>query len=295
MIQLRAAFIILALVLSGSAHAATTDPLCIIPLGNASATTEGAYTKQDRGDAEAYAKYYAGMDKTMRQKVALTTAMFPTEGVVADMGSGSGQASADLAALYPSLKVVGVDVNPKSVQYGREHYKNTNLSFTLGDIADKIFPDASLDGILDSSVLHHVTSFNDFSLARLYQGLDHQAAQLKNNGILVIRDFVAPNGPQTAVLTLPTSGAQEGPVAGLSLAALFKRFARDFKSSIHRQGGVPYKELPATDWGSARFELDHRSAVEFILRKDYRRDDPHWGSELLEEYTYMTQAQFERA
>ena len=66
------------------------------------------YGLQDRGSQDAYASYFAGMDKSMQQKVALTTAHlalttahFPSSGRVADMGSGSGRGTYDLACLHP--------------------------------------------------------------------------------------------------------------------------------------------------------------------------------------------------
>ena len=67
-----------------------------------------AYSAQHRGEASAYAQYFAGMDSSMQQKVALTTAFFPTRGHVADMGSGSGRGTYDLACLYPGLTLYGV-------------------------------------------------------------------------------------------------------------------------------------------------------------------------------------------
>ncbi len=87
-------------------------------------STAETYAAQHRGNADHYATCFAGMDASMQQKVALTTAHFPTRGRVADMGSGSGRGT-----------------------------------------HDPVFPPESLDGVLDSSVLHHVTSFNAFSLA----------------------------------------------------------------------------------------------------------------------------------
>jgi hypothetical protein len=44
--------------------------------------------------------------------------------------------------------------------------------------------------------------------------------------------------------------------------------------------------------GFARYQLTLRAAAEFVLRKDYRKD---WDTEVLEEYTYLTQAKFEAA
>ena len=57
--------------------------------------------RQLRGDREAYDRYLAGMDASMRQKVALTAAHLLCTGRVADMGMGSGSGSHALAALYP--------------------------------------------------------------------------------------------------------------------------------------------------------------------------------------------------
>ena len=57
------------------------------------------YEKQDRGSSTDYARYLAGMDASMRQKVALTAAHLLCEGRVADMGTGSATASYALAPL----------------------------------------------------------------------------------------------------------------------------------------------------------------------------------------------------
>ncbi|HKF59487.1 MAG TPA: class I SAM-dependent methyltransferase, partial [Blastocatellia bacterium] len=122
------------------------------------------YQKQDRGNKAAYEAYFAGMDASVQQKIALTTAHFPTSGKVADMGCGSGRGTYDLGCLYQDLEIVGVDVNPVSVERAAEMYTRPNVRFVAGDISDMVFPPESLDGILDSSVLHHVTSFNGYDL-----------------------------------------------------------------------------------------------------------------------------------
>ncbi|MBM7119399.1 class I SAM-dependent methyltransferase [Archangium primigenium] len=251
------------------------------------------YASQHRGSADDYASYFAGMDASMQQKVALTTAHFPTRGRVADMGSGSGRGTHDLACLYQGLELVGVDINPVSVDMAGQTWRRPNLRFVAGDIADPVFPPESLDGVLDSSVLHHVTSFNDFSLARLETCLDNQVRALRTGGVIIIRDFVIPDGPEHVWLDLPeTDGAAEGEVPALSTAALFERFARDFRCSVHRTGPVPHTRHASPHPGHARYRLTLRAANEFILRKDYRE---HWDVELLEEYTYFSQGQFEEA
>ena len=252
------------------------------------------YLKQHRGDASAYENYFAGMDASMQQKIALTTAHFPTRGTIADMGSGSGSGTFDLARLYHNLELVGVDINPVAVEQSAEKYQAANLKFETGDIADQVFPENSLDGILNSSVLHHVTSFNDYDIRQIARTLRNQVAQLKTGGALIIRDFVVPeNGDETIFLDLPTNdGDAAGDIENLSTAALFEVFARDFRSSVNRNDGVPFLKHASSRAGFVRFETKMRAAAEFVLRKDYRRD---WNAELIEEYTYFTQSEFENA
>lgn len=255
---------------------------------------EAVYGAQARGGADAYAAYYAGMDRSMQQKVALTTAYFPVRGVLCDMGCGSGAGSFDLANLHHELHVIGIDVAPESVEYARAHYQRQNLEYRLGDIAQPLFPDGSLDGVLNSSVFHHLTSFNGFSAATVRRSLDCQTAALKPGGVIIIRDFVVPREQGDVLLDLPDrDGRREddgGSVCGLSSALLFERFARTFRSSRNLTDALPYRRVGAVRPGFTRYQLDQRAACEFALRKDYRE---HWDAELREEYTYFSQDEFE--
>jgi len=219
----------------------------------------------------------------MQQKVALTTAHFPVRGRIADMGSGSGRGTFDLASLYDGLELVGVDVNPISIERAREKFQRANLSYVVGDISRMVFPAESLDGILDSSVLHHVTSFNDFDVKRVFTTLNNQVAQLKTGGVIIIRDFVIPDGPEQVFLDLPVSDGT---------AALFEVFTKQWRSSVNPDGPVPFAKVESPREGFVRFQLALRAATEFVLRKDYRAD---WETEVLEEYTYLSQGQFEAA
>ena len=250
------------------------------------------YAKQDRGDLSEYEEYFAGMDASMQQKIALTTAHFPSRGKIADMGSGSGSGTFDLAKLYKNLELVGVDINPVTIEYSQNHYKAENLKFAVGDIADNVFPENSLDGILDSSVLHHVTSFNDYDINQIFKTLKNQVAQLKQGGVLIIRDFVVPDDAEKLIfIDLPNDdGKSTGEIFELSTSALFKIFARDFRSGLNLNEPVEYEKLDCPLPHFSRFRTTLRYAAEFVLRKDYR---DHWSPELIEEYTYFSQKDFE--
>ncbi|MFN8613263.1 MAG: methyltransferase domain-containing protein [Vulcanimicrobiota bacterium] len=238
-----------------------------------------SYERQDRGDLEAYARYLANMDAAMRQKVALTAAHLPCQGRVADMGMGSGAGSHALAALYPRLQVIGVDVNPTMVEVARAQYVLPNLAFQVGDIAQPCFENGSLDGIVNSSVLHHVTSYNGYAYQQAGQALRAQVSQLATGGCLIVRDFLAPP-PGPVELRIPQS-----------LSQLWITFSRQFRALLpDNQRGCVFQDLGLDERGWWRLGMEHRLAVEFILRKDYTQD---WDQEIQEEYTYFSQEQFE--
>lgn len=257
---------------------------------------ETEYARQDRGTDEAYQRYLAGMDQSMRQKVALTAAHLLGEGTVADMGMGSGSGSYALASLYPRLRVVGVDVNQEMVERATARFKLPNLSFTCGDVAEPVFPEGSLHGIFDSSVLHHVTSFNGYDQKAAVHALVNQVTQLAFGGSVIVRDFVAPP-PGHVLLDLPhDDGDDSANPSTCSSARLLERFATEFRRLDPEPGfhlERVEQEVPGAplrpNW--RRYLLSHRHAAEFLLRKDYRAD---WDSEVLEEYAYFTQEQFEQ-
>ena len=255
----------------------------------------GAYSQPVRGGADAYERYLTGMDASMRQKVALTAAHLLCEGRICDMGMGSGQGSHALAALYPRMEVIGVDIDPTMVARASERYSLPNLSFASGDIALPQFAERSLDGILDSSVLHHVTSFGGYRHANAAEALQAQAGQLKPHGVLVVRDFLDP-GPAAVFLDVPADdGDDSADPLGCSTACLLERFSREFRV-LCDDPGFPLERaegsgsLPPVPPGWRRYRLAHKHAAEFVLRKDYRAD---WAAEVKEEYTYFTQAAFE--
>ncbi len=261
-----------------------------------------SYVTQHRGGDAAYQRYLQGMDASMRQKVALTAAHLLCEGDLADMGMGSGSGSYALAALYPDLHVTGVDVNLEMVQRARQRYVLPNLTFLQGDVAEPCFAAQSQEAILDSSVLHHVTTFNGYDPTAATRALEVQAGQLAEHGVLIVRDFLDP-GPGTVWLDVPTDDGVDGCSSlsddpqHCSTAALLVRFARDFRplATTEALRGFSLREVkPVAECplraNFQRFELSHTHAVEFLLRKDYRRD---WSTEVQEEYTYATQEEFE--
>lgn len=122
------------------------------------------------------------MDVTMAAKRAAVVAHFLSDpgARIADMGMGSGTATYTQGLLNPDTHVIGVDINPTSVAYASEKYALPNVSYMQGDIENILFgPNELLDGILDSSSLHHVYSFNNYSRGHVRDAIRNQVEQLK--------------------------------------------------------------------------------------------------------------------
>ena len=164
-----------------------------------------SYDAQHRGTAGAYEAYFAGMDRTMGQKLAFVGAHFLLDpgARIADMGCGSGSGTYQLALLNPKIEVIGVDINPESVRLATEKYRLPNLRFVVGDAAEPVFADDPLDGILSSSTLHHVYTFNGYSRAAVRRAIASHLACLRENGVFVLRDFVSPPRDAYVLLEIP--------------------------------------------------------------------------------------------
>src|SRR5262245_20481157 len=250
------------------------------------------YQTQHRGDAAAYESYFAGMDRTMHQKLAFVGAHFLLDAGsrIADIGCGSGSGTYQLALLNPQIQVIGVDINPESVRFAADRFKLPNLSFLVGDAANPLFIDDPLDGVLSSSTLHHVYTFNGYSHDAVRRALASHLQCLRPDGIFVLRDFVIPAHDRYVLLELPDLPSRGSAPGQLSSADLLRLFARTARPLDKRCGpGFFLEELDPRRPGTRLFRLPHKWAAEFVLRKDYR---DHWDVELLEEYSYFTGDEF---
>lgn len=255
---------------------------------------DAAYATQARGNESDYDRYFRGMDKTMQMKLAITSAHFLLKpgAVIADMGCGSGLGSYQFAQLNPSVWVVGIDINPEAVAHARREYQLPNLRFEVGDIEK---PDPALgpfDGILNSSVLHHVYSFNSYSANNVVNALRNQMALLNEGGILVVRDFCAEKDDEYVLLDAQAEGGEGYEPTTMSDADLLVHFSKTARSlSPEKDRGFFLEEDVVAPQGWRRFRLSAKWAAEFILRKDYRQD---WATEVLEEYSWWTPEDYRR-
>lgn len=247
------------------------------------------YTGQDRGDTKSYQQYLEAMDAISVEKVASASVFFePKKGnTIVDVGMASGTSTAILAKLFPEMKIIGVDINPKMVQIAQETYNYPNLSFREDD-GEKLntFANNSVNGFFNCSAIHHITSYNGYETNRALNTLRRQVELLKDKGVLVIRDFVKPEEKEV-IIELSSIDKPDRP----NDAELFVRFSQTARSlALTTERGFPIQEINAIKKDTRRFQTFYTDVVEFIRRKDYY---VNWDIELQEEYGYFTQKEFE--
>lgn len=99
---------------------------------------------------------------------------------VLDVGCNTGYGSQILAGR--ALKVMGIDVSKKAIEYAKKHYPAENLHYQYADGAQIDFPDSHFDFITSFQVIEHVENTERY--------LGEISRVLKPGGIAV---FTTPN------------------------------------------------------------------------------------------------------
>lgn len=85
----------------------------------------------------------------------------PASGTVVEIGCGTGATLGRLAARFPNVHLVGLDVDPEMIEYAERTHAGANIRFSVAD-----FPhgDAGLtaDLLFSVDVLHHVHDLDAF-------------------------------------------------------------------------------------------------------------------------------------
>lgn len=81
---------------------------------------------------------------------------------VLDAGCGAGAATHSLACAYPSAQWIGVDNDPKLIEFAQTHTptsKNSNIEFAVGDMLN--LPRLKVDGVVSLQTLSWLPDFKD--------------------------------------------------------------------------------------------------------------------------------------
>jgi len=158
----------------------------------------------------------------------------PAGARVADLGCGSGTFTSLLASA--GYDCIGLDISAKLIAVGRQKYPG--IGFVAGDIERLPLPDASVDGVLLSGVVHH---FPDPSrcAAEVFRVLRSDGRFVafdpnrRNPFMWLYRDRASPFYSPLGVT------ANERPVLAGEVADVFGRAG--FKVSSHYLAGLAYR------------------------------------------------------
>lgn len=103
--------------------------------------------------------YNATVAKVLRKpetKIANDVAAKIAQGVILDLGSGTGYLAIEIARMVPGLQVYGIDLSRQMVKIARRHARGIdNARFVLGNAARLPFTDGSMDLVASTAAFHH--------------------------------------------------------------------------------------------------------------------------------------------
>lgn len=260
------------------------------------------------------------------QKASLISAHFllPSNAKVVDIGCGNGQVTYAMALLNPLRNFIGIDHDRGLIDYARSTYQLPNLTFKFSDARLPDFEDNSLDGVINSNVLHEVYSAHNRDPDVLSDMMSAQIKKLKPGGVMLIRDYMMPPNDEYVLLELPDFPSigkepedlsyadllieysqtarpmEDGGAEGFYLEELDPGILRVLNPTLKKIGAYEMTEQDKERLGadftfdedkSRIFRLLHKWAVEFIRRKDERHI---WKERLDKEYTFFTGRDYQR-
>ena len=234
------------------------------------------------------------MPEYIQQKAALISAHFllPAGARIVDMGCETGEVAYVLAQLNPRAEIIGVDHDAAAIEFARKTYKLPNLSYRQDDISIQDFEDESVDGIINSNILHGIYSSGGYNPDEVNQLLEKQIHKLKPGGTMLIRDYMMPPEGEFVLLELPnipSEGKDPLHLSDADLLVLFSQSARPLPAG-GCEGFFIEEKMPKRE-GTRLFRLPHKWAIEFVHRKNYRAS---WFKEIKEEYTFFTYQDYRR-
>lgn len=116
----------------------------------------GSFDHPDRYDRWS-GRFMRGLYERVASDVA--AARLPEGSRVLDVGTGPGRVPLAIAHAAPGLRVEGLDLSPEMVGHARRNAVEAGLgdsvSFTVGDVADLPYDDASFDLVVSTMSQHH--------------------------------------------------------------------------------------------------------------------------------------------
>lgn len=235
----------------------------------------------------------AELSDFVQRKAALISAHFllPAGSRVVDMACGTGEITYALALLNPRWGIIGVDRDPEAIAFANKTWRLPNLTFRQTEVSALESEDESIDGIINSNILHHIYSENGYETSEVLDVLEKQVRKLKVGGTMLIRDYMLPSATELVLLEFPKVESRGNTPMEMSDADLLVHFSQSARPMESGCEGFFIEELAPLREDTRLFRLQHKWALEFIHRKDFREK---WESELHTEYTFFNYRDYRR-
>ena len=217
------------------------------------------------GHLRDFLSYGAMMDASLVQKLE-DLIPFVKPGCIVDKGCGTGKLMVELSRLFPSSRLVGVDLSREFLRVCDENtYATDDVTLVFGNVIERNVAPSSATTIIYSSVMHEVHSYSDYDVKQIDRALVNAFEALEPGGRVLIRDGISP-AHATWRLKLLTAPVRE----------TFARFAKEF---CHGRG-AKFEQL-----SEDTVRLSSHDANEFLCKKDYLKN---WHIEINEEFGPLT-------
>lgn len=211
---------------------------------------------------------------------------------VVDAGCNDGAMTYAISSLFPNLKITGLDLNGAMIEAASQHYKHANLEYRQANLFENFVLSGSVDAIINSFVLHEIYSESFYNSRLISKLLARQYEALKENGYILIRDYVLPSSSDYVLIELKDNGVSSDDIEKMSEADFLIWFSEHARSKNDSDAsGFYMEELPPNYPGTRLFRLPIKWAYEFVLRKDDRKK---LQSNLSKEYAFYTEQEFRR-
>ncbi|MFX0025872.1 MAG: class I SAM-dependent methyltransferase [Candidatus Hermodarchaeota archaeon] len=123
--------------------------------------------------------------KILRRRIISELKKYTVNGLLVDVGCGSGNLIVEIAQKFKTIDLIGVDISDEILELAKQRAIkdefNERIKFEIGNVEKLPFTDNSIDFIVSSLSLHHWTN-PKMAFKELFR-------TLKENGSLLVFDF----------------------------------------------------------------------------------------------------------
>lgn len=145
---------------------------------------------------------------------------------VVSVGVGGGEEVCMAVELFAPLgaTIYGLDLSTEAIDLTKKKLKKMKLEATLieGDATDMPFDNNSISVFIESSILHEIYSYAENGKDAWRRNISEVAQKLSENGLLLLRDFAAPDNSKNIEVIFSSEIA-------ISFYRYFKRNFRVFE------------------------------------------------------------------